>query len=486
MFIFSRWADLNNPLWLAPGWWFWDSWLFHGLVWFIDFLWLAGVAIRLAISLLFTIMQVLWAALTLIFWAVSGFINFYIGLFFLELRIDLTFFGPLLLFFGSYILWLFWPEVSCFIENVVFPYLRNLFVFWNLGFKIILLLYNLIVRVWNDFVPMIGMIIYVVIEFVATFVTYIVRLVGEIDVFGIYEELIKIMLPFVELFMEIIQAFISQPESNIEEVAVQIGPVLGLFFEVNAILFEIFFWLIRVLFFVLPPILTLVVKVVNFAQSHFFVLAMARRVLLSVNEESKSPRSGPQSYSKNDDFEQDVFSSMGHSANKYWTDESLHRAEQHLSGMLDWQQSHQSHGFDYYRTVRRPFLSHHLRSGRNLFSDGLPEGFMVEDEEEDIHRKTKWTPFSEHDHTLDDFAFSHRSYAEEEEEDVMYESLRMIKEEMHKKMPCKSKHCGGTSRVLSHPLRVIQEDHENANIHRNRPKASAEEHKNKFITGKME
>ena len=508
MFIFSRWADLNNPLWLAPGWWFWDSWLFHGITWFIDFLWLLGVAVVLAIKLFFTLLRVFWALLTLIFWSIAGVINFYVSLWLLDINIDLTFFGPLLFFFGTFLWWLFWPEISCFIENIVWPYFQQILVFTNIAFRAILLIYNVVQRLWAEIVPVLGMIIYVVVELVVTFARLVVQLLGELDVYALLNQIFEVILPMSEIMLGALQAIVESPSIRLDELVVVVGPLVSIMVDSAPIIFSVVFWLIRILFAILPPLLTLLVKVIKFVQSHFFLMAMAKRVLLSADweqadQEVFGPRArtvnkGPAAYSTADDYDQDIFTSVGHRTIKFWDQESLSYAEKHLSTITDWHQSNPPHTFNYYQTVRQPILSKHTEWNRDLFGvqdddndgqvdeDGVPLGFMQfssQDQGKDTFPKT-WRPFADHEHAWNEFLAplptSH------EDEASAREAMIMLDQELHKKLPCKSRLCGGHGRALEHPARAIHGNSKPAyQIHHGRQKRTPKEQKNAFTIGSV-
>lgn len=503
MFVFSRWADLNNPLWLAPGWWFWDSWLFHGITWFIDFLWILGVAIVLAIKLFFTLLRVIWAAFTLIFWAVAGTINFYFSLWLLDINIDLTFFGPLLLFLGTFFLWLFWPEASCFIENVAYPFIQEVLVFANIGVRAILLLYNVVQRIWAEIVPVVGMIIYVVVELIVTIARLVVQLLGELDVYALLNQIFEVLLPIVEIFLGGLQSFVESPSIRLDELVVVIGPIVSLIVDSAPVVFSVVFWLIRVLFAILPPLLTLLVKVIKFVQSHFFLMAMAKRVLLSVEggeggqeafgSRARTVNKGPAAYSSTDDYDQDIFTSVGHRTSKFWDQQSLSYAEKHLSTITDWHRANPPHTFNYYQRVRQPILSKHGAWNRDLFGvekevdeDGVPLGFMQfegQEEEEEILTKN-WRPFAEHDHSWHEFLG--RLPTSHEDEATAREAMEMLDQELHKKLPCKSRHCGGHGRALTHPAVAIHGRTKTAyQIHHGRPKRTAKEQKNAFTTSSV-
>jgi hypothetical protein len=198
-----------------------------------------------------------------------------------------------IIFLVLLIIHLHWAAFVDFLNNIFLPILQiilNDFVrfIWN---DLFITLWNILVQLWDSMVQIIGFFIYFALNMFVTVVQIVIQLIGVLDLPALFEDIMSIVVPIVQLATEILKLLITVGSAIIEKLIPILIAILKIWFEYIKILFEIISWLLVTLFRVLRPLLGLVIKVVQVVVSIFRVgNAFSSRVLLSLEKNSREAR----------------------------------------------------------------------------------------------------------------------------------------------------------------------------------------------------
>jgi len=425
-------------------WWLTNSWVCTAIVRIYDVvrvaLWLLARLLDFLGTLLF---NVLIPFLTLVFVSAAAFINFMIGLLFGEFRLEFSILVPLFLFIGSWLLWLFWPGISCFIPtlwSLVYDFLQT----WSEIVVIFPTLINLVIRIWNSLVPVIGFIIYIIIEIVVITVILIVELLGSFDVIALLASLLQIFVIVVELGLNIIIAIVGVLTTDLSAFTDAIGPTLAVIITAAKVLIAVTVWVFGALWALLEPILVTLIAVFKFIKSHFLL-----RQLLSIDELDTAEDAMPSDR---------LWRTLGMASQRYWTEADAASGINALGAVNKWQ-TERSPGaaVDYYWYQRAAYASFDSGAtdrppGRSLFSvpASVPPAWA---------RPNATAPPSagsrrhlhDHEHLS---AMAARMLAHRSAPPLPADWVPLHEEVDTHHVECQSHLCGGHGRRLRHPTRV--------------------------------
>lgn len=129
---------------------------------------------------------------------------------------------------------------------------------------------------------------YFALNMFVTVVQIIIQLIGILDLPALFEDIMEIVTPIVQLATELLKLLITVGSALIEKIIPILMAIIKIWFEYIKIIFEIVSWLLLTLFRILRPILNLVVKVVQVVVSIFRIGAVASaRMLLSLENNSR-------------------------------------------------------------------------------------------------------------------------------------------------------------------------------------------------------
>ena len=224
-------------------WWWYNTWCCTGAVrvWNVAriVLWVLGRLVDLVLTLL---NETLLPLVRILFVTAVAFVNFMLGLLVGEIRMELSIFFPLFMFVLTWILWLFWPQVGCFLENTFWPFFLGLLEFVGLAVRILVTLINTLIRLWNAMVPVIGFILYVVVEVLVMVSVFFVEILGEFDVWGLVNSLFEALFELVNLAIEVIIAFVTISPTFLRIFATAVGSMLSTWLEAAPICIDITFF----------------------------------------------------------------------------------------------------------------------------------------------------------------------------------------------------------------------------------------------------
>lgn len=407
--------------------------------------WVLGRIVDFFVTLLF---GVIIPIVRLVFYGLLSYWNFLIGLLLGEFRFGaITIFFPIFFIILSWLLWFFWPQLGCLIEDVVWPLIN--FFLNSIGFavQIIISVLNALVRIWNNFVPLVGFVIYLAVTLLVTTFAAVVQLLGEFDVYALVGSLLEIVMLLTELAIEILLAIVLVPTGELSEAVDAIGPLITITFASIDICVQALAWVLGALWLTLEPILDVLVRVVRVVKKHFF----ARALLDLVTEPSL------RDMGTSDDIGDELWHSLGVSASRYWDDESGNRALKDLRSMNKKRETPQ-HAIDYYYLRRSSMMSGPMASGpRHLMEADLPAGWSVGDET---------TARSHVEENVDSYTGIHHPHLRDilNDIDVRIRTAKSktqshpmpIEEEMEMyHVKCRSKLCGGHDTALPHPFKTI-------------------------------
>jgi hypothetical protein len=245
-----------------PFWWISQSWLLTGLTraWMI--LRLALYIVGFLVDLFTTaVFGVLFPVMQLLVNFFGSFFSFMFGLLLLELNIEWGYFVPIMGMFVAWIFWALYPFIGCWIQDNLVPIWRNMLPFILQLLVLGLTLINVLLQIWDAFVPLIGMLLAVMIELVIIFFKILVQLMGDGALFKLFGLIQQIIVTIVQITIELLQAVVAMSPSIVAMCVNVLGYCLTIFIESVPFLIQIFAWTFRVLYFVLEPILDLLVSI---------------------------------------------------------------------------------------------------------------------------------------------------------------------------------------------------------------------------------
>lgn len=414
------------------------------------FTWVLGRLVDAFLTILF---QVIIPFVQLVFYGALSFINFLVGLLFGEFRFGaLTIFAPIFLLVFAWLLWLFWPQVSCFIEDVAWPFLNFYFDFLGLTLRLLVTIVDALIRMYNALVPIIGFVIYLGISVITTWFAAVVSILGAFDLYALVGALLEIVVLLAEIVIEVLVAVVTAPTGVLSEAVEVIGPAVAVILDAVILWARVLTWIYGRLWVALEPILDTLVKVVRYVKKHFFARAMARSLL---GLESDPPL---REMSTSDDLSDEMWHVMGKSGSRYWDDDNGNEALDQLHGMNSWRMRHSpQHIVDYYYLRRASLLSHSM-GHRRLMQTELPEGWVVDDEQQTQAPGPEQKPGQNHPHLDDIFNHLHERISRAQD-DVQSHPMPIEEEIATHKVECKSAHCGGEGTPLDHPLKKVIHGH---------------------------
>ncbi len=253
----------GSSYWNPQGlWWLSQSWLNTAFIriWMLVRLaiFIVGNLIDFAVTLIFNVFWPL-AAYALTF--AAAFFNFMIGLLLLEINIEWSIFVPLFLLAAAWIWWAIYPFAGCWIQDNIIPLLQNTLPFMLRLQSVLFILINSLITMWNAFVPLLGMLLAVMIELVILFFKIMVQLMGDGSLFKLFGLLQQIAVTLVQITIEVIVAITSISPAVIQALVNVIGYCMTIIIESVPFLIQITVWTFRILYFVLEPILDLLVSI---------------------------------------------------------------------------------------------------------------------------------------------------------------------------------------------------------------------------------
>lgn len=406
-------------------------------------LWLVGRVVDAVFTLFFGI---LLPFLRLLLTFVASFVNFMIGLLLGEFRVDFGVFFPVAAFFGAWFLWFFWPQIGCFIENLFWPFLVGLVRSLALVVRLLPSIYNVMVRVYNNCVPAFGFFLYIVVKLLVMFMSFVVQLLGEFNVWELFHSLFEIWIILCEIFIEVFAAVIAQPDSTLYATVTQIGPIITVLFNVIRIVLAVIVWLFGKLWRVLEPLLDQLVRVVRAVKKHLLL-----RRLLGLDVRLDAMPDGDSAY----DLNADIWAGLGQAAQRYWTDESATEFMHELADVNRWTLEHPPDEYNDYFWFRHQQLLGSSKppprppdkgGGRHLFASGLPAGWDAAQQDEPAQPSARPTSAAEVIRALGEQAERYHRAAREHKVPHLADEVRTHR------VQCRSSHCGKHGAPLPHPL----------------------------------
>lgn len=238
--------------------------------------------------------------------------------------------------------------------------LELLQIFWNLA--VLLCIYsrhlgrrsriagNLAVQVYNALVPLIGMLIYIVYALFITIVTEVVQILGEIDIWSLFQPLMGILQELVSILTAIIQAVVAIAPSVLAIAAKIIGVVIAIIAEQMKIMLPILTWLLKILFAILEPILQVIVDIVNWFLGLFGLGMMMKRKLMAAGGDDPLLLEEQSPY---DTFQEDFYTNVATKATRYMSKGERVARQTELDHIADYLQTLPPRSFGYYWTITR-------------------------------------------------------------------------------------------------------------------------------------
>lgn len=421
-------------------WWCTNSWVCTAVIRVYDVvriaLWLLARVLDFLGTLFFNI---LIPFVQLVFVSALSFLNFMVGLLLGEFRMEMTILAPLFLFVGSWLLWLFWPQISCFIDPTL----------WNIVYQLTRLMakvalffptfVNSLIRIWNSLVPIIGFLIYIIIEIVVLTATFIVQLLGAFDVIALFSSFVQIFVILVEIVLNVVIAIVGVITTDLSQFSDAIGPTVAAIVTAAKILIAVTVWVFGALWTLLEPILVTLISVFRFIKSHFFL-----RKLLALDEFSTDEDAPPA---------EKLWHTFGTASTRYWNDAT---AASGISELGTINRGHLSHppsaAIDYYWFHRSAYMNGGpgFSSTRVLY-EAAPAGWGV------TNTTTAPPPRTLHarEH-LSAMASHMMARAPHPGPPADWVPLHDEVDTHH--VLCDSHLCGGKGRRLRHPVRAVIDD----------------------------
>lgn len=445
----------------SPFWWIYNSYvglLVARILQVGRFLgWLVAAIFTLVGTL---ILETFFPAL-IYFWTMTmAFVQFYIGLLMGTINIEVLVLLPIMLVGATYLLWLYWPNVGCWME-MAWPIFRTMLDVGAATLRMVLEMVNLGIRIWNSFVPIYGFFVYIVVEIQVQIYRSINLLIGEDNINALFDAVIEISTYLAQILIGVFEGLVSVSTELLSIFSTVSGAIITVVLESSPILLEQVNYLFRILPFTLVPITALIVKVVNYVKKAFFLarllLEAAPIVGASLASTSTSPRRPDESMQ--------FWRTFGEYGSRYWTPESARRNVDNLDRMSAWLTKNPPGTYSDYYVLHNADMIHSPESyyaGRApLQADiHLPPEWQERSTNE-TSREKRHLPFSTGDrHRGPDPLY----FMSHEQREHMYNgNVRLdsdpLEDSLHKRLPCRSRFCGGEGATVAHPMKTIASTH---------------------------
>jgi hypothetical protein len=515
-----------NP---KPFWWVWNSWLSTGLYRVYDVvrvvLWVVGRLVDLVTTLFFAILMPI-AGYIVTF--LASFLAFMVGLLLGDINIEWSIMAPLLALLLSWSWWATYPAWGCWFQEHILPLYPMIGDITAKYVGLGAIIFNVLVRMWNACVPLIGAILAVCIEFFVLFFQLMVQLLGDGSFFKLFNLLTQIMVSLTEIFIAIVDAIVSISPSVIQALVGVVGFCLTIVMEAAPFLVPIFTWLFRVAWFVLEPIQDALIAIVH-AFSGGNTVRTARNDEPPGSWPDAPPPQTPVPYYYNQKSEQ-IFLHISESASQYWTAGSASFAGGLLNDLNKWNALNPPGSQSYYHymngpelgempDIRAEYMSFEMlalhghdpaladatsydgsydtvdddyydyseefdgdyeaasptslperqaratRSYARRSADDIPNG--GKERERKINNRTAHTHVPAHNKRLADH--------------LTRNHLPPLHHDFHKRVQCKSALCGGHGKELPHPLLAIRRDQQYAGHVFGLGRETNEEHRSRYV-----
>lgn len=213
-------------------------------------------------ALIRTVRRTIWAFYSFIVDVVIGFV------------VRLWEVAPLLLIFGLITLFLFpfnvyFQQIITWTINHAMPYIQDLYDILITSLNLLLDLYSIFQELWNVMVPVIGFILYFVIDLAVTLFKQIIGLLGELDLPVLFQDLMEVLSMITQVLVNALKAIVSASVSVLLFLSRIIGILIKLVFLVIRGLVPIVKFVFHVLPIVLKPILWILAAVAAWFSSVF-------------------------------------------------------------------------------------------------------------------------------------------------------------------------------------------------------------------------
>lgn len=407
--------------------------------------WIIGTVVTFFIALF---VSTVWPVVLWVWGMASAFLNFCFGLMIGEINVQSAFF-PIFVFFGSALLWVFWPQLGCFIEKT-WPVLRNVIDLLNAMLGLGIQIVNVAFRCWNMMVQVIGFFIYFVLDILVEIFRLSNVLLGEANISAYGEAYMGIALQLTEMIINATQAIISIAPAIIQVFANVIGSCMTVILEISPVLLQVTTVLFRVISFQIGPIVRLIVRVVQFVQKNFFLLRSLLEVAGAVGAASAHDV-------KLIHEQAELWHTFGESAGQYYTPASARETSANYIDINDWLLNNPPGSFSNYELFKGyqrvpPSASNDYFTGRDLLDIECESKEMCA-----VKNKLQWHDDKRHTQfqqnlglfsaTLNHDNSPHKQHFEHLPDDP----------DLEKRLPCKSRFCGGEGATVAHPLKQLRE-----------------------------
>ena len=421
-------------------WWCTNSWVCTAIVRLYDVVRIVLWFIARVLDLIGTIIfNIIIPFLALVFVSAVAFINFMVGLLFGEFRLELTVLMPLFVFVGSWLLWLFWPQISCFIPTLW----KLVYEFLQVYQEIALLaptLINLLIRTWNALVPIVGFLIYITIVTIVLLVQFTVELLGEFDVMALFTSIVQIMVIICEILLNLLFALVGVLTTDLSAFNDAVGATMAVIITSAKILIAVTVWLFGALWQLLEPILVALIAVFKFIKNHFLL-----RQLYALSDLDSSEDALPGDR---------LWRTLGVSAQRYWDESNSASSAAELGSINRMQLARPpSAALDYFwfqRSYYAPFNDNVAYTGRGLFD--VPDGWKA-----NATRPPEPPPPRRRVHTHGEHvdALAAHLMARPAPPPLPHDWLSLEDEIASHHVECRSHMCGGAGKRLRHPIHTV-------------------------------
>jgi hypothetical protein len=427
------------------------GWIVYGIVSFFTTL-ITGV--------LYPLSQRVWVFV----WA---FVHFYWALLLGTVVIEVAVFWPFFMSVITYLLWLFWPTLSCLLEEG-WPAAR-------LGLDLVVnsaamaaQVLNLGIRTFNMCVPVIGFLINFLAEITVQWSKYVTLLLGENNIDDLATGIREIMMQLTEIWVNCMEAMVAISPSVLQAFSVQAGITLSIYMEAASIILEVTAWVFRIMPFQVIPFSRFIGPAIRLLKVAYGLRGLLVVAAAGVGS-SMSSRSGG---SGGDAHDREIWSIIGESAEHYWDSQSADRGAAQLEHIGQWLMEHPLGTYtDYYlgSGIGLNNLGYYAGSaprqratrGAVPADEALPPNWQHQSatpEAEDRRKAGRPFYYTEGPATENPLHFLNASARHAHYYGHTRLSDEPLDSEFGERRQCKSKRCGGAGASVQHPLKTIGEE----------------------------
>lgn len=154
-----------------------------------------------------------------------------------------------------YFMQIYWRILIAFIIKVLTPFVNVAIEVANFVIALNILVMRILFQIWNIFVPLLGMILYVVVDILVAVFRAVFEILGSIDIMPIISTYLEFNFIIIDIYLQVIMVFLEVGMAIMQIMVEVISFVVEMIMYAISLWVDILFWILDYLFRILEPIL---------------------------------------------------------------------------------------------------------------------------------------------------------------------------------------------------------------------------------------